>query len=120
MKSESLRLLVSAVGLASFAWIFLGSGPDFMASLGMKQNHQTVAAGAIAQYEMAMRNGDSSSACFSAGVASSAFLSAQQEVDYRKWRTLYEQCEAARSTRSTLTIGGVEPPEVSRKAGPSY
>lgn len=50
-------------------------------------NHK-VAGDAVDKYEIALRNGDRSTACFEAGVAAASFLSAKDEASYKKWRLL--------------------------------
>lgn len=67
-------------------------GIDFFGARGMTSTSLTVAENAVAEYEMAMRNGDKATACFRAGVAASAYLSAKAEADYRKWHAIYKAC----------------------------
>ncbi len=41
---------------------------------------------AVSRFNMAMRNGDKSTACFQAGMAAAGFLNAKNENQYRIWR----------------------------------
>lgn len=84
------------LGVVAVAWLFLGGGMDMLTARGLKNNSQTVATNAVAEYEMAMRNGDTTSACFKAGMAASAYLSAQKEADYKRWKSIHTECEAKR------------------------
>ena len=58
-------------------------------------NNHKVAGDAVDKFEIAQRNGDKPTACFQAGLAASAFLSAKDEAEYKKWR----QTEAATCAR---------------------
>lgn len=50
-----------------------------------------VSSDAAEKYEIALRNGDSGTACFQAGVAAASYLSAKNEESYRKWRLIEAQ-----------------------------
>ena len=88
MKQLALKLLLFGLLLLPVL-----KGIDFVGASGMTRTHLTVAESAVAEYEMAMRNGDKSTACFRAGVAASAYLSAKAEAEYRKWQSVYDACK---------------------------
>lgn len=57
-------------------------------------NH--VADDAVAQYEIAKRQGDKMQTCVQAGLVSAAFLQAKNEPQYREWKTTEKaDCAAA-------------------------
>jgi len=85
----------AAITLALFVALFFGisKGVDFFAARGATDNHLQVAANAVSEYEMKMRSGDTSAACFRAGMAASAYLSAKAESEHRKWQAVYDACK---------------------------
>ena len=84
---------MAAMGAALMAWFLFGGGLDLVAARGIKNNNLRVAEAAVAEYDVALRNGDNSKACFRAGVAASAYLSAQAEADHLKWQAIYDACK---------------------------
>lgn len=87
------KAVVAACGITLVAWFFFGGGLDLVAARGVKQNNLQVAEAAVAEYDIALRNGDKTKACFRAGMAASAYLSARAEGDYRKWQAVYDSCK---------------------------
>lgn len=72
--------------------IFLIAFPILFFGFNWWTNHK-VSTDAIDKYEIALRNGDKSTACFQAGVAAASYLSAKNEAAYLNWRvTEFKAC----------------------------
>jgi hypothetical protein len=88
-------------------WLFLTSGDKATAStavnpigavadLGMEGIKRKVATDAVAQYEIAKRNGTPMDVCAQAGMVSAAFLQVPDEASYSRWKqTEKTDCAAA-------------------------
>lgn len=87
------KVTMAAIAAALMAWLLFGGGLDLVAARGVKNNNLQVAEAAVTEYDIALRNGENSKACFRAGVAASAYLSAQAEADHRKWQAIYDGCK---------------------------
>lgn len=63
---------------------------------GMQGIHGKVAEDAVKQYDMASRNGSSIDACVHAGLVSAAYLQAEDESGYKKWKSIEQSdCRVA-------------------------
>lgn len=66
-----------------------------MANSQMKDIHNQVADDAVKQYEIAKRQGDKIQIYVQAGMVSAAYLQAQDETNYNKWKEIEK--DAARA-----------------------
>lgn len=95
-----------AVGIGGFALLVVGlvafvalggkprPGAELATDLGGIKRQ--VAADAVAQYQIAKRNGDATQACVQAGLVVAAYLQAHDEPSYVKWRAVEAaDCKAA-------------------------
>jgi len=91
----------------AFAWLFIGGGMESQtaktrqqiqveAARNLEQIEREVANDAVRQYEIAKRNGSAIDAYVQAGLVSAAFLQAEDEPNYRKWKRIEER-EARRA-----------------------
>ena len=72
-------------------WIF-GSDTDF----GMQNIYDQVATDAVDQYNIAKRQGDEIQICVQASLVSAAYLQAEDEPNYRRWKAVEDvDCAAA-------------------------
>lgn len=73
----------SVVGLVIFGLIFYG-GYNFLTH-GIKNS---VASDAVKQYEIAKQQGDKNQICLEASMVSAAYLQAQDQENYNKWKAI--------------------------------
>ena len=66
-------------------WIF-GGGLTKTAAIQMDDIHNQVASDAVAQYEIAKRQGDPMQICVNAGLVTASYLQAKDESKYRAWK----------------------------------
>ena len=89
------------------AWYFLGGGADKQvaremdkiedqAAIEMDRIENQVAEDAVRQYEIAKRNGSAIDASVAAGFVAAAYLQAEDEANYKRWKGIEEQ-ESARA-----------------------
>jgi hypothetical protein len=62
----------------------------------MGQIEQKVATDAVAQYDIAKRNGDPIQTCVQAGMVSAAFLQAKDETNFNQWKAT-EKADCAKA-----------------------
>lgn len=73
-----------------------GSGVEKQTSSTMDNIYQKVADDAVAQYNIANRQGDKIQICVQAGLVSAAYLQAQNEESYRNWKDIQKiDCKRA-------------------------
>lgn len=83
------------VALCALAVIALPSC-DAMVDQQMSEIHDQVSEDAVAQYEIAKRQGDPIQICVQAGLVSAAYLQAQDEANYNRWKSI-EDSDCARA-----------------------
>lgn len=69
---------------------------DELANSQLNSIEDQVAADAVNQYEIAARQGDAMQTCVQAGMVSAAFLQAEDETNYQKWKS-QEAVDCARA-----------------------
>jgi predicted amidophosphoribosyltransferase len=84
--SSKILVFGGVLGVAA-VWALSG-GAQKQAATQMKNIENQVATDAVAQYEIAKRNGDLMQTCVQAGMVSAAFLQAKDEASYGKWKTI--------------------------------
>lgn len=67
-------------------WWLAGGGLDGAAERQVKKIEDQVATDAVAQYEIAKRQGDLMQTCVHAGMVSAAYLQAKDEANYQAWK----------------------------------
>lgn len=76
--------VVTAFIAIVFVFIMFDSGSSSTSS--MNSLYSKVATDAVAQYEIAARQGDKIQICVQAGLVSAAFLQAKDEANYQAWK----------------------------------
>jgi ribosomal protein L40E len=85
-------------GLVVFLMVigFLAGGNDKLAKHEMQKIENQVADDAVAQYNIAKKQGDKIQICVQAGFVSAAYLQAKDDANYNQWKTTQKQdCKAA-------------------------
>lgn len=82
-----LSLYFGSIGLPRFAV----SDPAPAQHQTVDQTFQNVASDAVAQFEIAKRQGDPMAIYAAAGYVSAAYLAAKDEANYRKWKQIEEE-----------------------------
>lgn len=94
-ESKRVQLLVGVlVVLGGVYWFTIGE--DRAVASGMADIEAKVALDAVAQYEIAKRQGDAMQTCVQAGMVSAAFLQAKNEAHYTQWKAT-ERADCARA-----------------------
>ena len=92
---ENANSTVSAIGglivAGAAAWYFLGGGVEKQAARDMDQIEVQVAEDAVRQYEIAKRNGTAIDASVAAGFVAAAYLQAEDEANYQRWKKIEEE-----------------------------
>lgn len=70
---------------------FFGGGLESQAKTEMEKIENQVAEDAISQYEIAKRAGSAMDAYVQAGIVAAAFLQAEDEINYKKWKKIEEE-----------------------------
>lgn len=87
---------ISAIGLAYFAWIFIGGGLEKQTTKEMQRVENQVAGDSEKQYEIARESGTPMDRCVHAGFVSAAYIQAKDQENYAKWKEIESRdCEAA-------------------------
>ncbi|MEO8120735.1 MAG: hypothetical protein ABI606_15625 [Rhodoferax sp.] len=77
-------------------WYFAGGGADKQVALDMQKIVDQVATDSANQYQIAKRQGDPIQTCVQASMVSAAYLQANDESNYQRWKsTESEDCERA-------------------------
>lgn len=97
--SNRVQVLAGVLVLLGGAyWFFIGQ--DRAVASGMADIEAKVATDAVAQYEIAKRQGDAMQTCVQAGMVSAAFLQAKNEAQYTQWKAT-ERADCARAGMPT-------------------
>jgi hypothetical protein len=67
-------------------WYYFGGGLETQTTRSLQEIKDKVAADAVAQYGIAKRNGTAIDACVQAGMVGAAYLQAQNEPQYQRWK----------------------------------
>jgi hypothetical protein len=79
------------IGAGIAAWYFLGGGVEKQAARDMDRIEVQVAEDAVRQYEIAKRNGTAIDASVAAGFVAAAYLQAEDEANYQRWKKIEEE-----------------------------
>ncbi len=89
--SQKIVLLLVTLGLASC---------DKMVDPRSNDTNRRAAAAAVTQYEINTEGASAADRCLQAGLAAAAYLQAQDESNYAKWRALEEaSCAETKTAR---------------------
>lgn len=90
---SAIGAVVVAAGLG---WYLFGGGVEEQARSDAQRVHSQVAADLVAQFGIAERNGSAMDRCIAASSVVAAYLQAQDEANYTKWKSVQEtQCATA-------------------------
>jgi hypothetical protein len=87
-KGGALKAIVSIAILIAVVWFFFGGGLENQAAKQMDEIHNQVADDAIKQYEIVKKNGNEIECYTQASLVAAAFLQAQDEANYNKWKEI--------------------------------
>ena len=91
---NALQAIIGVVVAVGFMWFFWGGGLEREAANELDKIEQQVAADSVKQYEIAKRNGSAMDAYVQASLVAAAYLQANDEPNYKKWKAI-EKEEAA-------------------------
>ncbi|MFC3107381.1 hypothetical protein ACFQAT_10310 [Undibacterium arcticum] len=95
-KTSPTQAILGLVILAAGVWYFFGGGMEKQADKDLRAIEKTVASEAVAEYQIAKRNGSAMDACAQAGLVSASYLQAKDEENYKVWKiTEKSDCKAA-------------------------
>lgn len=92
MRIKPFTVVLVVVLVVAVGWYFWGGAHDAMMQEGSHQFVQdiedTVAADAARQYNIAARNGSPIDVCVQAGIVAAAYLQAENETEYARWKKI--------------------------------
>lgn len=95
-QANAASSIISIVVFVGIIWFFFGGGLEEQAVKDLGRIQDQVAADAVNQYHIAKRQGDAIQICVQAGMVTAAFLQANDETNYRKWKSVEKKdCAAA-------------------------
>lgn len=87
---------VSVAVAVAAVWYLWGGGLEKQAAKDLGDIEQQVAIDSVNEYKIAKRSGSSMDACVHAGIVAAAYLQANDEENYRRWKlTESVDCNAA-------------------------
>jgi hypothetical protein len=97
VRARELKKALFGIALAAVVtFCYFDAVLPMQTAVDMKSIKDRVAQEAVAQYQMARRQGDPIQTCVQAGVAASAYLQAQDEGHFRNWKRIESDvCKAA-------------------------
>ncbi|OWP85282.1 hypothetical protein BWK59_00655 [Flavobacterium davisii] len=88
---KGLKIFVGVVAFFVMLSFFFGGGIEKEAERQMNEIENTVALDAEKQYEIAKKSGTSMDAYVQAGMVCAAYLQANDEVNYKKWKAIEKE-----------------------------
>lgn len=85
---KTLKIIVGVIFAFVLLGYFFGGGIEEQAARDLQKIENQVAADAVKQYEIAKRSGSAMDAYVQAGMAAAAFLQANDEENYKKWKDI--------------------------------
>ena len=85
---KTLKIIVGVIFTFVLLGYFFGGGIEEQAARDLQKIENQVAADAVKQYEIAKRSGSAMDAYVQAGMAAAAFLQANDEKNYKKWKDI--------------------------------
>ena len=80
--------IIGIVVFVILIWFFFGGGLEQQAADQMQTIENQVAEDAVKQYEIAKNSGNAIDAYVHAGIVAAAYLQAQDEPNYKKWKDI--------------------------------
>lgn len=94
--SAVAKVLLSLIIMGGFGWYFFGGGLDQQAGKELDKIQNQVAIDSVSQYQLAKKGGDPIQICVQAGLVSAAYLQAEDETNYLKWKDI-EKADCAKA-----------------------
>ncbi|MBG6129410.1 hypothetical protein IWQ47_001287 [Aquimarina sp. EL_43] len=88
---KAIQIISGAIITIIFLAFFFGGGLEKQAEKEINKIQIQVANDAVKQYEIAKRNGFATDAYVQAGLVTAAYLQANDEKNYKKWKKIEEQ-----------------------------
>ncbi len=88
---KSVKIIGGIIIGLIFIWFFFGGGLEEQAMKEVDKIENQVAADAVKQYEIAKKNGSAMDAYLQASMVAAAFLQANDEENYKKWKKIEEE-----------------------------
>ncbi|MEQ1908020.1 MAG: hypothetical protein ABMA15_04315 [Vicinamibacterales bacterium] len=85
-RASSAGAVIALLLMGVSGWYYFGGGLESQANRTMQDIQSKVAADAVAQYGIAQRNGSAMDVCVQAGFVTAAYLQAQDEANYQRWK----------------------------------
>lgn len=86
--TKTMGAIISIIILIATIWYFYGGGLDAQVNVEMGKIEAKVAKDAEAQYYIAKNNGSAMDAYIQASLVSAAYLQANDERNYKKWKSI--------------------------------
>lgn len=83
--------IIGIVVFVILIWFFFGGGLEQQAAEQMQTIENQVAEDAVKQYEIAKNSGNAIDAYVHAGIVAAAYLQAQDEPNYKKWKDIEKE-----------------------------
>ena len=83
--------ITGAVVVLALVWFYFGGGLEKQAENDMQRIENQVAEDSVRQYQIAKRNGSAMDAYVHASLVAAAFLQAEDEANYQKWKQIERQ-----------------------------
>lgn len=94
-KPDKVKAIIGLCLFLLVLFYFFGGGWQHQAKSNVQEIENMVAADAVKQYEIAKRNGNAMDAYTQATFVTAAFLQANDEANYAKWKQIQQQEAAA-------------------------
>lgn len=88
---KSLKIIIGVVVLIIALSFIFGGGVEEQAKKELDKIENQVANDAVKQYEIAKKNGSAMDAYVQAGIVAAAYLQANDEENYKKWKKIEEE-----------------------------
>lgn len=90
-KSSKTKLILIIIGGIAIIWFLFGGGLEQKAAADMQKIENQVANDFEKQYDIAKKNGSAMDAYSAAMMVSAAYLQANDEPNYKKWKEIEKQ-----------------------------
>ncbi|USN88270.1 MAG: hypothetical protein H6779_02385 [Candidatus Nomurabacteria bacterium] len=94
--SSVAKVLLSLIIMGAGGWFFFGGGLEQQAANDLDKIEDQVAADSVRQYNLAKQGGDAIEICVQAGMVTAAYLQAEDQPNYLKWKDI-EKADCARA-----------------------
>ncbi|WP_167759699.1 hypothetical protein [Massilia horti] len=95
-KQNTIAAIIGVIAAGYFGWFYIGGGLEKQAAIDMRKIENQVADDSVKQYRIAKESGTMMDRCVHAGMVSAAFIQAQDQGNYAKWKQIEsEDCKAA-------------------------